>query len=80
MMGKPASGSGRLYYVGFSLEERITVTSLLERIFHVLQLMVGQVWHDFYQATSEHLYLVADLESTGGIEGELTEQRSRAHR
>ncbi|MDB5098066.1 MAG: diguanylate cyclase with sensor [Cyanobacteria bacterium RYN_339] len=47
----------------FSLEERMTVGSIQERLFHVLQLMVTQVWHDFYQATSEHLYLVSELET-----------------
>jgi diguanylate cyclase (GGDEF)-like protein len=47
----------------FPLEERMTVGSIQERLFHVMQLMVAQVWHDFYQATSEHLFLVAELES-----------------
>ena len=50
----------------FSLEERMTVGMIQERLFHVLQLMVAQVWHDFYQATSEHLTLVAELESRLG--------------
>jgi HD-GYP domain-containing protein (c-di-GMP phosphodiesterase class II) len=47
----------------FPLEERMTVGAVQERIFHVLQLMVSQIWHDFYQATSEHLTLIAELES-----------------
>ena len=50
----------------FSLEERMTVGMIQERLFHVLQLMVAQVWHDFYQTTSEHLTLVAELESRLG--------------
>lgn len=55
----------------FSLEERMMVGVIQERMFHVLQLMVAQVWHDFYQATSEHLTLIADLEQRLG---EVTEQ------
>jgi HD-GYP domain-containing protein (c-di-GMP phosphodiesterase class II) len=47
----------------FPLEERMTVGAVQERLFHVLQLMVTQIWHDFYQATSEHLTLIAELES-----------------
>jgi diguanylate cyclase (GGDEF)-like protein len=34
----------------FPLEERITVGIIQERLFHVLQLMVAQVWHDYFQA------------------------------
>jgi diguanylate cyclase (GGDEF)-like protein len=55
----------------FSLEERMTVGVIQERLFHVLQLMVAQVWHDFYQATSEHLTLIAELEQRLG---EFTQQ------
>lgn len=50
----------------FSLEERMTVGVIQERMFHVLQLMVAQVWHDFYQATNEHLTLIAELEQRLG--------------
>jgi diguanylate cyclase (GGDEF)-like protein len=52
----------------FSLEERMAVGSIQERLFHVLQLMVTQVWHDFYQATSEHLFLFAELENRLGVD------------
>ncbi|MFP5503892.1 MAG: diguanylate cyclase [Candidatus Sericytochromatia bacterium] len=54
----------------FSLEERMTVVSVQERLFHVLQLMVSQVWHDYFQATSENLYLIAELESRLGADFE----------
>jgi diguanylate cyclase (GGDEF)-like protein len=47
----------------FPLEERMSVGAVQERLFHVLQLMITQIWHDFYQATSEHLTLIAELES-----------------
>ncbi|MEB3223835.1 MAG: diguanylate cyclase [Candidatus Sericytochromatia bacterium] len=50
----------------FPLEERITVGIIQERLFHVLQLMVSQVWHDFFQATVEHLDRVAELEARLG--------------
>lgn len=46
----------------FPLEERMTVGVIHERLFHVLQLMVAQIWHDVYKATSEHLTLFAKLE------------------
>ncbi|MFN3428911.1 MAG: diguanylate cyclase [Candidatus Sericytochromatia bacterium] len=47
----------------FPLEERMTVGAVQERLFHVMQLMITQIWHDFYQATSEHLTLIAELET-----------------
>ncbi|MEB3329110.1 MAG: diguanylate cyclase [Candidatus Sericytochromatia bacterium] len=48
----------------FPLEERITVGIIQERLFHVLQLMVAQVWHDFFQATVGQLERVVEANAS----------------
>jgi transposase len=49
MMGKPASGSGRLFYTGFSLEERVPAG-------HELRRVAGALDFSFVRREVAHLY------------------------